>query len=67
MMAEKLPEVPELLYSVIKQAEKGRSDKQRGSEDLKAIREEIKQANRRTVLAILASAMLILIGLVLFQ
>ena len=67
MMAEKLPELPELVYSAIKQAEKGRSDKQRSSEDLKAIREEIKQANRRTVMAILASAMLILIGLVMFQ
>jgi ubiquinone biosynthesis protein len=61
--AEKLPALPEMLYSLIDQAEAGQLRVQWHSQELRAIREEIAQANRRTVIAILAGAALIMLGL----
>jgi ubiquinone biosynthesis protein len=61
--AEKLPELPEMVYSLLDQAEAGQLRVQWHSQELRAIREEIAQANRRTVIAILAAAALIMLGL----
>ena len=67
IMAEKLPEIPELVYSVIKKAEKEQAKVALHDEELKAIRQEIAQSNRRTVLAIIIAALMLLSGIVLFQ
>ncbi len=66
-MAEKLPELPEMVYSVIKQAEAGQLEMQWHSNQLQSIKDEIGRANRRTIIAILAGVALLLLGLVLLR
>ena len=66
-MAEKLPELPEMVYSVIKQAEAGQLEMEWHSNQLQAIKDEIGRANRRTIFAILAGVVLLLLGLVLLR
>lgn len=67
IMAEKLPEFPELVYSAIKHVEASQAQGQLRTQQLHAIRQEISQANRRTLWAILAGAALILFGLVMIK
>jgi ubiquinone biosynthesis protein len=67
IIAERLPEMPELLYSVVRQAEKRQARLAWYDEELKVIREEIHQANRRTVMVIIAAAVSILFSIVFFQ
>lgn len=66
-MAEKLPQMPELIYSVIKQAERGQANLEWYSEELKVIRNELNQAHRRTVTAIIFAVMLLLTGMFFIQ
>jgi ubiquinone biosynthesis protein len=67
IIAERLPEMPELLYSVVRQAEKRQARLEWYDEELKVIREEINQANRRTVMVIIVAAVSILFSIVFFQ
>ncbi len=66
MLAEKLPEMPEMIYSLMKQAEAGQARVEWHSEELKKIRKEIETANRRTVLAILGAAVLVVAAILIF-
>ena len=61
--AEKLPELPELIYQLAKKAEAGELRVEWHSRQLDQLREEIGRANRRTVLALLGGASAILIGM----
>lgn len=67
VMAEKLPEIPELIYSLMKKAEQGRKMQMQYDEELKAIRREIARSNRRTMVTIIILAALLLFGVVLYQ
>jgi ubiquinone biosynthesis protein len=66
-LAEHIPEIPELLFFVMKQAESEYLKAEGRHHDLREIKKEIYQANRRTVFAIVASAVLIFVGLVMIQ
>jgi ubiquinone biosynthesis protein len=58
-IAEKLPDVPELVYKVLSQAADGSLKLQWESERVEALREEVREANERTVRAVSGSALLI--------
>ncbi len=66
-MAEKLPELPDLVYAAINQAEKWPLRLHTERAEIKAIRDEIRLANRRTLLAIFSSALLIVLGFMLLK
>ncbi len=66
-LAERIPEIPELLFLVMKQAESEYLKAEWQHHELEEIKKEIYQSNRRTVIAILASAVLIFVGLVMVQ
>jgi ubiquinone biosynthesis protein len=58
-IAEKLPDVPELAYKVLTQAADGKLTVRWESERVEALRDEIRQANERTVRSVLGAALLI--------
>ncbi len=64
---EKLPELPDLLYSVVQQAERGEMAIEWRSQQLKEIRDEIHLAYRRTVVAIVSVALLVVLSMYLAQ
>jgi ubiquinone biosynthesis protein len=64
---EKLPEMPDLLFSLASQAERGDLKIEWKSQQLKEIRDEIHMAYRRTMVAIAAAALLVLVGMYLSQ
>ncbi len=66
-IAEKLPDLPGLVYSVVKQAEVGDLKIEWESHQLKEIRDEIHNAYRRTVIAIVSVALLIVLSMYLSQ
>jgi ubiquinone biosynthesis protein len=64
---ERLPEMPDLLYSLASQAERGDLKIEWESQQLKEIRDEIHLTYRRTMIAIAAAALLVLVGIYLSQ
>ena len=58
-MAERMPEAPELAFSVLRKLDSGQTRVQWESRELQALREELRAANRRTVWAIIAGALLV--------
>jgi ubiquinone biosynthesis protein len=66
-MIEKLPELPDLLYSLARQAERGDLKIEWESHQLKEIRDELRVAYRRTVVAIVAAALLVVFSMYLSQ
>ncbi|HEX2236822.1 MAG TPA: ubiquinone biosynthesis regulatory protein kinase UbiB [Gammaproteobacteria bacterium] len=66
-MIENLPELPDLLYSVIRQTEKGDLKVEWDSQQLREIRDEIHLAYRRTVVAILSAVLLVLFSMYFFR
>jgi ubiquinone biosynthesis protein len=58
-IAEKLPDVPELAYKVLSQAADGKLKLRWESEQVDALREEVRHANDRTVRAVSGSALLV--------
>jgi ubiquinone biosynthesis protein len=64
---ERLPEMPDLLYSLASQAERGDLKIEWESQQLKEIRDEIHLTYRRTMIAIAAAALLVLVGMYLSQ
>jgi ubiquinone biosynthesis protein len=62
---EKLPELPELLYSVVKQAERGDLTIEWESQQLKEIRDEIHLAYRRTLITLVSVALLVVLSIYL--
>ena len=56
-MAERLPEIPDLVYSTMKQFEQGQTKLEMHSQELIELRKEIKKSNQNLLYAIaLASA-----------
>jgi ubiquinone biosynthesis protein len=66
-IVEKLPDLPELVYSVVEQAERGHLKVEWRSQQLKEIRDELHIAYRRTVIAIVSMALLIVLSMYLSQ
>jgi ubiquinone biosynthesis protein len=64
-MIEKLPDLPDLLYSIAQQAERGDLRVEWESQQLKEIRDEIHIAYRRTVIALVSVALLVVLGMYL--
>ncbi len=56
LWAERLPQIPNMLFDVLSQAKEGRLKYELKSEQLEALRQTIHQANRRTVAAIVGSS-----------
>jgi len=56
---ETLPAVPGLAYEVLRQARAGRLRVEMRSEELRALRRALRQANQRTVLAVVGSALIV--------
>ena len=67
IMAGKLPEIPELVYSLIKKADRAQAREALHDEELKAIRQEIAHSNMRTLATIIIAAVVLLFGLFLSQ
>ncbi len=61
---ETLPEVPELIHHTLKQASEGRLQVRWESRELEQLRREMRSANRRTLSAIVGSALLICAALI---
>ncbi len=57
--SETLPRLPGLAHEVLEQARDGRLEVRMKSDDLAAIRREIRRANQRTVLAVVGAALLL--------
>jgi len=57
--SETLPRLPGLAYEVLQQAREGRLGVRISSEDLAALRRELRRANQRTVLAVVGAALLL--------
>ncbi len=54
-VAERLPEIPDLVYSTLKTIEQGNTRLEMHSQELEAIRKEIKQSNRNLIAVVLIS------------
>lgn len=59
MWTQTLPRLPALANEVLEQAREGRLEVQVRSEDLAAIRRELRRANQRTVLAVVGAACIV--------
>jgi ubiquinone biosynthesis protein len=66
-MIEHSPELPGLLYSIVKQSERGDLTIEWESQQLKEIRDEIHLAYRRTVMALISVALLVVLSMYLSQ
>jgi len=62
-MMEKSPDMPDLLYSLLKQSEAGQLKVEWRSHQLEEIRDELHMAYRRTVIAIVAAALLMVLSM----
>ena len=62
---EKLPELPALIHDVLLQAQRGQLQLQQSQPDLLALRHDLQRANRRTIGAVVGSALLIAAALLL--
>lgn len=59
LWAEQLPKLPNLVYSVLEKARAGEIETRLNDEQMRSIKNEIKQANRRTVSAIIGSGLIL--------
>ncbi len=62
-MAERLPELPDLVFSAIKKFEQGQSNLERQNQELISIRKEIKTSNRNQLLIMLVILAGVLFGM----
>ena len=62
-MAERLPEIPDLVYSTLKKFEQGQAKLEWHSQELELIRKEIKTSNRNLILTLLLAAAGLLFGM----
>ena len=62
-VAERLPEIPDLVYSTMKKFEQGQAKLEWHSQELEEIRKEIKKSNRNLISILLFGAVIILFGL----
>ncbi len=62
-MAERLPEIPDLVYSTMKKLEQGQTQLEWHSQELVEIRKEIKKSNRNLIFALLFAVAVGLFGL----
>ena len=62
--SERLPEIPALLHRTLQQGAQGRLRVQWESRELEKLRKQLRQANQRTLSAILGSAFLISAALI---
>jgi len=62
---EKLPELPSLIHDVLLQAQRGQLQLQQSQPELLALRHDLQRANRRTIGAVVGSALLIAAALLL--
>ena len=62
-MAERLPEIPDLVYSTLKKFEQGQVKLEWHSQELESIRKEIKTSNRNLILVLLLALFGALFGL----
>lgn len=67
MMVKRFPELPEMAYSIVKQAASSERDAERHAQEMVTLREEIRAANWRSVMAILCGAGLIAMVLVILE
>ena len=67
-MAERLPEIPELVYSSMKKFERGQAKLEWHSQELESIRKEIKKSNQNLILVLVLVLILVslLFGLLYF-
>jgi ubiquinone biosynthesis protein len=66
-MIEKLPDLPDLIYSLVERTESGHLKVEWHSQQLREIRDELHIAYRRTVIAIVSMALLIVLSMYLSQ
>lgn len=62
-IAERLPEMPDLIYSSMKKFEQGQAKLEWHSQELEEIRKEIKKSNRNLIYVFLFAGAVILLGL----
>jgi len=62
-MAERLPEIPDLVYSTLRKFEQGQAKLEWHGQELELIRKEIKTSNRNLVLTLLLTAAGLLFGM----
>ena len=62
-MAERLPELPDLIFSAIKKFEQGQAQLEWRNAELEAIKKEIKTSNRNLILVLLLMAICLIFGL----
>jgi len=65
-VAERLPEMPELIYSLVRRAEAGEVRSEWFGSELRELHEEIARANRRTLIVVIGALALVL-GLFLLR
>lgn len=62
-MAERLPEIPDLVYSTMKKFEQGQAKLEWHSQELESIRKEIKKSNQNLILVLTLALVSLLFGL----
>jgi len=65
LWAEQMPQLPGMIHDIAKRTQEGQLELQWNSRELAKVRRELKQANRRSFVAIVAAAMLVAAALIL--